>query len=261
MKINKISLLFFLYLFLSCNSNILASSCSLPISINGYYLIRLPGSSRFIHNTSTNLPDNSIFSIPDTNNASNTSIMIDGHLVKAYPGTVFKVSKGSFIPLSGRFEFSSDETATSSISIIANNCNAGYSFGHFLIESTPDNGVFFAMKNKGNVWIKDQHRKVFELKPGQQLHVPLFGESILRNRVEAFWGKEPSSFNNLGEVGQETAYGIVNSSSLKSTLKSSKNKEKNKQDNDEDEVEDKKEDGDENKDIKDVSNQLEDDNQ
>lgn len=209
MKANKITILIILYLFLFFTKSLFASSVSLPIDINGYYLIRLPGSSKYIQNTLTKLPDNIIFSIPDINNASNTSFTLDGHLVKAYPGTVFKISKSSFIPLSGRFEFTSDETATNSINIIANNCNAGYSYGHFLIEATPDNGIFFAMKNNGSAWIKDHHRKVFELKSGQQLQVPLFGESILRNRVEAFWGKEPSSFGNLGEIGQETAYGIV----------------------------------------------------
>ena len=132
--------------------------------------------------------------------------------------------------------FNSDENATNSISIVANNCNAGYSYGNFLIEVTPDNGVFFALKNKGSAWVKDVNRKVFELKQGQQIQVPLFGSSVLRNHVEAFWGKEPSSFGHLGEVGQETAYGIVGKDSS-TTNKTKIEQEDSELDNDEEENE------------------------
>ncbi len=255
MKANKISILITLYLFLCITKSLFASSISLPININGYYLIRLPGSSKYIQNTLSKLPDNIIFSIPDINNASNTSFMLDGHLVKAYPGTVFKISKSSFIPLSGRFEFSSDETATNSINIIANNCNAGYSYGHFLIEATPDNGIFFAMKNRGSAWVKDHYRKVFELKSGQQLQVPLFGESILRNRVEAFWGKDPSSFGNLGEIGQETAYGIVGKDTPSYKTKALSNKKKKQIDDNNDSLDNEKEVNDKN--VEDDNNETE----
>ena len=206
MKRYKKSFLFIISLFLFYTE---LFGASLPLSIEGNHLIRLPGSSKYIEDKLTTVPDNIIIFVPEANNASNSILNLDGHSIKLYPGSVFKISKGFFMPMSGRFEFTSDETATNSINIIANNCNAGYSYGHFLIEATPDNGIFFAMKNNGSAWIKDLSRKVFELKQGQQVQVPLYGNSVIRSRVESFWGKEPSSFGNLGEVGQETAYGIV----------------------------------------------------
>ena len=218
MKSINCHLLSILFCFFTIN-NLFAAS--LPINITGDYYIRLSWSSRYIRNPLSTIPDNSIISIAD-NNASESFLLLDGHQIKLFPGAVFKISKGSFCPLVGRFEFSSDETASNSISIIANNCNAGYGYGHFLIEVTPDNGVFFALKNKGLAWVKDVSRKVFELRQGQQVQVPLYGPSVLKNRVEAFWGKDPSSFGHLGEIGQETAYGIVGKDSFYSKSKKSK---------------------------------------
>ena len=218
-----------------------AFAISLPLEIEGDYSIRLPNSGKYIRNYSGKLPDNIIISIPNDNKQASDSIaLIDGHRIKLFQGASFKISKGSFIPLLGRFEFNSDETATNTISIVANNCNAGYSYGNFFIEVTPDNGVFFALKNKGNAWVKDVNRRVFELKQGQQVQVPLFGASVLRNHVEAFWGKEPSSFGHLGEVGQETAYGIVGKESSV-TNKTKTEQEDSELDNDEEEDEESEE--------------------
>ncbi len=213
-------------------------AASLPITIEGEHMIRLPGSSRYIKDAFQKLPDNVIVSIPDLETASSTSAIVDGHTIKLYPGVTFKISKGTFIPLTGRFEFSPEDTATSSINIVAHNCNVGYKSGHFLIEATPDNGIFFALKDNGSVWLKDISRNVFELKSGQQIHIPMFGNAILKPRLEAFWGKEPSSFNSLGEVGQETAYGIVGSdfsnkySKKKDTKEKDSGEEPNKEDTD-----------------------------
>ena len=214
-------------------------SASLPLEIEGDYLIRLPGSSRAVRNKYKVFPDNAIYSIPSEEKASDTILLLDGHRIKLFPGASFKISKGLLIPLVGRFEFSSSDNATSSINIAANNCNAAYSFGHFFIEATPDNGVFFAMKSKGSAWVKDISRKVFELRQGQQIQVPLYGQTVLKSHVESFWGKKPSSFGHLGEVGQETAYGIAGTGSgyTSNSNKSSENSEKDTEENDE-EIED-----------------------
>ena len=209
---------------------------SLPIEVTGDYFIRLPRSSRYIRNPLSTIPENAIVSINENNNASESFLLLDGHRIKLFPGAVFKISKGSFSPLVGRFEFTSDETASNTINIVANNCNAGYSYGHFLIEVTPDNGVFFALKNKGLAWVKDVSRKVFELRQGQQVQVPLFGPSVLKSRVEAFWGKDPSSFGHLGEIGQETAYGIVGKDSFYSKSKRN-SREKLEADNEDGKIE------------------------
>ena len=188
-------------------------SASLPLDIEGEYLIRLPRSSRAVHNDKKVFPDNAIYSIPNEEKASDTLLLLDGHKIKLYPGSSFKISKGILIPLVGRFEFSSTDDEANSINIAANNCNAAYTYGHFFIEATPDNGVFFAMKSKGSAWVKDIARNVYELKQGQQIQVPLYGQTVLKSHVESFWGKKPSSFGHLGEVGQETAYGIAGTGS------------------------------------------------
>ena len=223
----KISRLFFsLFLFIALFGSELFSA-SLPLTIEGEYLIRLPSSTKYIRSTLKSFPDNIICSIPNDRSASDTLLILDGHRVKLYPGASFKISKGAFIPLLGRFEFSTSDDDENTINIIANNCNAAYNFGHFLIEATPDNGVFFAMKSKGSAWVKDLYRKVYELKQGQQVQIPIFGQSISKNHLEAFWGKAPSSFGHLGEAGQETAYGIVGKDSnfSSSSIKSSKESE------------------------------------
>ena len=217
MKMMKTNSLLFLTLFFFLFVQGLYSA-SLPIDIEGDYLIRLPNSSRAIHSRNKIFPDNAIFSIPNEEKASDTLLILDSHRIKLYPGASFKINKGLLIPLVGRFEFSSNENATNSIIIVANNCNAEYSYGHFFIEATPDNGIFFALKSKGSVWVKDTYRKVFELKQGQQIQVPLYGQSVLKSHVESFWGKKPSSFGRLGEVGQETAYGIAGTGSGYSSI-------------------------------------------
>ena len=223
-------LLFFLLLF-CLPLKLLAANLS--VEIIGDFLLRVPGSSSYIKSELKSFPEDSIFSIPDLENASSSTLIIDGQNIKLFPGTVFKVTKDYLLPLAGRFEFNNEDSEANTINVVANNCNAGYVYGHFLIEVTPDNGVFFALKNKGNAWVKDISRKVYVLKQGQQLQVPLFGNTVLKRSVDYFWGKAPSSFKHLGEVGQETAYGILgnNSSfinSLKSSLEETKEKKEKK---------------------------------
>lgn len=185
------------------------SAASIPLSIEGEYLIRFPGSSSYTKDNTSDFPENAIISIPDKKYSEPVNSVLDGCSLKLYPGVSFRISKGYFLPLTGRFEFISNAIATKSINIIGSNYNAGYMNGHFLIEVTPDNGVFFALKDKGIAWVKDSARKVFSLKNGQQVHIPMFGAGVIKNRLESFWGKAPSSYGALGEVGQETAYGIV----------------------------------------------------
>ena len=222
-------------------------SASLPLEIEGDYLIRLPGSSRAVHNKHNVFPNNAIYSIPNEENASDTILLLDGHRIKLFPGASFKITKGLLIPLVGRFEFSSSDNATNSINIAANNCNAAYTYGHFLIEATPDNGIFFAMKSKGSAWVKDISRNVFELRQGQQIQVPLYGQTVLKSHVESFWGKKPSSFGHLGEVGQETAYGIAGTGSgYTSNSKNSSDKSEIDTEENDEEIEDEENISDEN---------------
>lgn len=205
---NSLGLVILTLLLVFCRN---VSAAVQPLTIQGKYFIRLPDSSRFSENpVDERIPDGSIVSIPKVRNASTSILLLNGHKVVLYPGATFKWRKTVLTPLSGRFEFSSEEgSGFDSVNIATKNCNAGYKYGRFLIEATPDNGVFFAMRNSGSAWIKDIYRNVFELKAGQQIHIPLFGQAVSKNRLEAFWGKESSSFANLGEVGQEASYGIV----------------------------------------------------
>mgnify|MGYP003289959125 CR=1 FL=1 len=194
-------------LFSTCILNSLFAEYS--VSIEGNHLIRLPGSSRYREDNFERFPNNSIISVPDERNASSSYLLLNEHRIQLYPGCVCKISDATLIPLSGRFEFDSDATATTSVFIATDRCNASYSSGNFFIEATPDNGVFFALKDNGKIWIKDSYRQVFEMRSGQQIHIPLFGTSVLKNHMEGFWNREPSGFDNLGEAGQEGAYGIV----------------------------------------------------
>ncbi len=245
MKTNKSLLSLFLSLIVLLATQNLFSA-SLPLDIEGEYLIRFPGSSKAVHNKNKVFPDNAIYSIPNEAKASDTILLLSGHRIKLYPGASFKISKGLLIPLVGRFEFSTSDDEAESVNIVANNCNSAYTYGHFFIEATPDNGIFFAMKSKGSAWVKDIARNVYELKQGQQVQVPLYGQAVLKSHVESFWGKKPSSFGHLGEVGQETAYGIAGTGSgysfnSKKSSDISDSDEKENDDDDENEDKDNKE--------------------
>ena len=120
MKTNN-SLLFLFFIFLFAGQNLFSAPFSLDIE--GEYLIRFPGSSKAVHNHSNLFPDNAIYSVPNEEKASDTILLLDGHRIKLHPGASFKVSKGLFIPLVGRFEFSTKDNEADSVNIVANNCN------------------------------------------------------------------------------------------------------------------------------------------
>ncbi len=223
--------------------------------VEGAHKIRLAGTARYISKELDNIPNNSIVMIPDTRNASPSTLIFETHSIKVFPGAVFKIVGKILQPLSGRFEFNTD-VASGSLSIYTERCNIGYRKGNFLIEATPDNGVFFALKNNGDVWLKDSYRKVYEMVSSQQIHIPVFGETVVKNRLEGFWYDEPAGFDDTGDAGIEIGYGIAGTGTTKSDDNKSES-EKDKSEASEKELSEDSEDGDE----EDVDYESEDDDE
>ena len=62
--------------------------------------------------------------------------------------------------------------------------------------------------------------------------------------MESFWGKKPSSFGHLGEVGQETAYGIAGTGSGYSSVSKKSSEVSNADEKEDEDLDDKKEEDD-----------------
>lgn len=246
----KLLIIFCLTLFSNVVSTAFASTTA---HVEGAHKIRLAGTARYISKELDSIPNNSIVMIPDTRNASPSTLIFETHSIKVFPGAVFKIIGKILQPLSGRFEFNTD-VASGSLSIYTERCNIGYRKGNFLIESTPDNGVFFALKNNGDVWLKDSYRKVYEMVSSQQIHIPVFGETVVKNRLEGFWYDEPAGFDDTGDAGVEIGYGIAGTGTTKYDANKSES-EKDKSEDSEKELSEDSEDGDE----EDVDYESEDD--
>jgi len=164
----------------------------------GFYL-RTPGSVAFrlIDATQTIEPGSiltvkSFFSSPL---ATETRAVCGSHTISFFPGATVKILKDCLQPLSGRIEITS-EAATEPLEIRTAKFSGEISDGRLLLEVTPDNGIFVAMRNRGQAWFKDRSRKIFELENGHELHFPLFGPTVEMPVVSGFWSDQPSSFSS-----------------------------------------------------------------
>jgi hypothetical protein len=70
-----------------------------------------------------------------------------------------------------------------------------YNSGRLLLEVTPDDGTFIALRNKGDAFVKALNRQIFDLAAGQEVYFPLFGEAKLKKRLSGFWSDPPTGFS------------------------------------------------------------------
>lgn len=178
--------------------NLQASSLQDCLVLTPGFYVRDPGAVAFrlINATQTIEPDSiltvkSFFSSPL---ATETRAVCGSHTISFFPGATVKILKDSLQPLSGRIEITS-EAATEPLAIRTARFSGEISDGRLLLEVTPDNGVFVAMRNRGQAWFKDRSRKIFELENGHELHFPLFGPTVEMPVISGFWSDQPSSFS------------------------------------------------------------------
>lgn len=190
--LSVVAALFLFSFFLSGNV------CAKPLSgveLRGFFFVRLPGQHDFIAQNYDYLPANTMVLVkPDTKNpmASGSVLIVGSHSIILYPGATLRLLADAVYPISGRFAISAAENAEP-LRILTKNFIAEYISGNLLLEITPDNGTYVVMRDKGNAWLKDAGRKIFQLQPGQELFFPLFGATV-EQRLSSFWSEPPTSF-------------------------------------------------------------------
>ena len=136
--------------------------------------------------------------------ATETKIVCGSHTVSFFPGATVKILAEGLQPLSGRIEILS-EAATEPIAIRTARFSGEIYDGHLLLEVTPDDGTFIAMRNRGQAWFKDRTRKIFELENGHELHFPLFGPAVEMPVLSGFWSDQPGSFSSARKKSADGA--------------------------------------------------------
>ncbi|EKD81897.1 MAG: hypothetical protein ACD_39C01582G0001 [uncultured bacterium] len=190
------AVLFFATCFLAGNT-LWSADRAISASFSGPCYFRLPGFHSFVlQNGSCSMPEGTLITVrPDVEmpTATGSCLLVGSYTVTMLPGATVKAVKRGFIPLSGRFVFNGagDETL-----IFLNRVfELHYRSGELLLEITPDDGIFIAMRNKGDAFVKDLQRSIYDLKPGQELHFPLFGKTKLKKRLSGFWEDPPTGFS------------------------------------------------------------------
>ena len=128
--------------------------------------------------------------------ATNSELLVGSHTVTFYPGATVRLLENGLYPISGRLTIMS-QPASEPLNLLAQRFSGAILSGNLLIEVTPDEGTYIAMKKKGSAWFKDRARKIFELKNTGQLHFPLFGETVDQPELSGLWSLPPSSFAQL----------------------------------------------------------------
>jgi hypothetical protein len=173
------------------------------VLVEGNIFLRMPGALEYDWFPSdTKIPEYTLgYVMPDTSNplATDSYIVLGHHKVYVYPSATFRLSKCGIIPLSGRFEFVTEETAQDPkpITIETRKSRGEYTYGNLLIEVTPDSGIFIAMRGVGQAWFKDHFLQTHILQENNEIYYPLYGKTSVAKRLGTLWQKPPQSFGNL----------------------------------------------------------------
>ncbi len=170
------------------------------IKVNGTFFCRTPDRVPFMrYIAGETLTAGSILTVRSSVEnpaATDSAVLLGSHTITFYPGASIRLLDNGIMPLSGRLAIISTEAAEA-INIFAARFSGAMLDGCLLIEITPDDGAYVAMKSAGSAWFKDRERKVFELNNARQLHFPLFGKTLEQNSPGGFWSLPPSSFAAL----------------------------------------------------------------
>ena len=168
-----------------------------PASFAGPFYFRLPGFRSFVlqHDFSGVPLDTLVAVRPDVHNplATDARMLVGSYTVTMLPGASLKLTARGFVPLAGRFIFSGE--GDEPLVFASRAYELYYNSGRLLLEVTPDDGTFIALRNKGDAFVKALNRQIFDLAAGQEVYFPLFGEAKLKKRLSGFWSDPPTGFS------------------------------------------------------------------
>jgi len=176
---------------------------------SGPCYFRLPGYHSFVlQNDANSMPLDTLVTVrPDVQSslATDSQLLVGSYTITLLPGATFKIISRGFAPLAGRFLFAGE--GDDPLIFVTRAFELHYKSGGLMLEITPDEGTYIAMRDKGDAFVKDLRRQVYDLKPGQEIYFPLFGEAKLKKRLSGFWEDPPTGFSaarvNAGRVSAE----------------------------------------------------------
>lgn len=168
------------------------------VVFSGPCYFRLPGYHSFVLQDGIDsvLKGTLITVRPDVNSptATESKLLQASYTVTLLPGASLKVTQRGFVPLTGRFIFAGE--GEEAMIFVTRSFELHYRKGRLLLEITPDEGTFMALRNKGNVFVKALNRQVYDLEPGHEVHFPLFKPAKLKKRLSGFWDDPPTGFSS-----------------------------------------------------------------
>lgn len=167
------------------------------VSFVGPCYFRLPGFRNFVlQQDFVGVPLETLVAVrPDVQHplATDSKMLVGSYTVIMLPGASIKLSSRGLIPLAGRFIISGE--GKEPLVFAGRAFELYYRSGRLLIEVTPDDGTFIALRNKGDAFVKSLNRSVYDLEAGQEVHFPLFGQAKLKKRMSGFWNDPPTGFS------------------------------------------------------------------
>lgn len=123
--------------------------------------------------------------------ATGSSLQIGSFSVILYPGATLRIEEKGMRLLGGRIKVSNENVAAESLRFIAAKYHAELYHGEYLLEVSPDGDHWLAALKKGEGWVKDRSRRLVEFQPGTEVQVPLFSETLVKERLSPRWEQPP----------------------------------------------------------------------
>lgn len=188
----KFALSFLFFILISSYSAALAQN---NIVASGSFFFKPLKMHRFeaLASESILLGPGTISVLPDTifPLATSSRLIIGSTSIVLYPGAVMKIDAGLFQPLAGRFFINNENEASDHVSFGNQRFLARFYTGEYLLEITPRNTVWIAMRKSGEGWVKDFERRIVEFQPGTEVEIPPFSSTVVKEIISSRWEKAP----------------------------------------------------------------------
>ncbi len=192
-KTDSSVIIFALLVLLVCSGSCLAMEDGFSLKGNLFY--RYQADEAFKKVEDGFCPTGSFFlsTAPDTlfPLATDSSIQNASFSIILFPGTLLKVDRRTLRLLGGRIQIKSDEPLQEPLEFVHSRFVIQFYQGEMLFEVTPLQHAWLAMLKTGEGWLKDLSRRVVVLKPGTEIEVPLFGETVVKERISSRWQSAP----------------------------------------------------------------------
>ena len=187
--------IFFLTLLVWTAETSCCSAISNELSLEGKLFYRYQAEENFKKVENGACPTGSFYLLaaPDTlfPMATGSSIQNASFSIILYPGALLNVDSGKLRLLGGRIQVKSEEPLQEPIKFVDSRFVIQFYQGEMLFEMTPLRHAWLAMIKTGEGWLKDRSRRVVVLQPGTEIEIPLFGETVVKERIGSRWQKAP----------------------------------------------------------------------